>query len=42
MKLHGLIHSFPKHVKIFIAAFVVVLSIGFGSGFLRLQPKVNF
>ncbi|RMA58042.1 hypothetical protein [Ulvibacter antarcticus] len=34
MQLHGLIHSFPKHIKFFIAAFVVVLSIGYISGLL--------
>jgi len=34
MQFHGLIHTFPKHVKNFIAAFVVVLSIGYGSGLL--------
>ena len=34
MQLHGLIHSFPKHIKIFIASFVVVLSIGYFTGLL--------
>ena len=34
MQLNGLIHTFPKHIKIFIAAFVIVLSIGYGSGLL--------
>lgn len=34
MKFHGLIHSFPKHIKIFIAAFVIVLSAGYFSGLL--------
>lgn len=32
MQLHGLIHSFPLYVKRFIAAFVVVLSIGYFTG----------
>ena len=34
MHLDGLIHSFPKHIKIFIASFVVVLSIGYFTGLL--------
>ncbi len=34
MQFHGLIHTLPKYVKNFIAAFVVVLSIGYGSGLL--------
>jgi len=34
MQLDGLIHSFPKHIKIFIASFVVVLSIGYFTGLL--------
>lgn len=34
MPLHGLIHTFPKTLKIFLAAFIIVLSIGYGSGLL--------
>ncbi|MAP55234.1 hypothetical protein [Altibacter sp.] len=34
MQLHGRIHTLPKHIKQFIAAFVVVLSIGYGTGLL--------
>jgi len=34
MQLHGLIHTFPKHIKLFIAAFVIVLSIGYITGLL--------
>ncbi len=34
MKLHGLIHTLPKHVKIFVAAFVIVLSIGYFTGLM--------
>jgi len=34
MQFHGLIHKLPKHVKNFIAAFLVVLSVGYGSGLL--------
>lgn len=34
MQFHGLIHTFPKHIKIFIAAFVVVLSVGYFTGLL--------
>jgi hypothetical protein len=37
MQLHGLIHTFPKHVKVFIAAFVVVLSIGYITGLLFVR-----
>ncbi len=32
MQFHGLIHTFPKHVKWFIAAFVIVLSVGYFTG----------
>ncbi len=34
MKIHGLIHTFPKHIKMFIAAFVIVLSIGYITGLM--------
>lgn len=34
MQLHGRIHQFPKEIKVFIATFVVVLSIGFYTGLL--------
>jgi len=34
MKFHGLIHTFPKHIKIFIAAFVLVLSVGYFTGLM--------
>ena len=34
MQLNGLIHTFPKYIKLFIAAFVIVLSIGYGIGLL--------
>lgn len=34
MQLHGLIHTFPKHVKLFIAAFIIVLSIGYITGLM--------
>ncbi len=34
MQLKGLIHTFPGHVKWFIAAFVIVLSVGFFTGLL--------
>ena len=39
MQLHGLIHSFPQHVKLFIMAFVVVLSIGYFTGLLFLRES---
>ena len=34
MQYNGLLSSFPKEIKIFIAAFVVILSIGFFTGLL--------
>lgn len=34
MQFNGLIQTFPKHIKIFIAAFVIVLSIGYFTGLL--------
>ena len=34
MQYHGLILSFPREIKIFIAVFVVILSIGFFTGLL--------
>ena len=37
MKLHGRIHTFPKEVKIFIAAFVMVLSVGYITGLLFVR-----
>jgi hypothetical protein len=32
MKLHGIIHELPNHIKLFIGAFIIVLSIGYISG----------
>ncbi len=32
MELHGRIHTLPKYVKQFIAAFIIVLSIGYFTG----------
>lgn len=34
MQLNGLIHTFPKEIKLLISAFVIVLSIGFYTGLL--------
>jgi len=34
MQLNGLIYTFPSQVKLFLAAFVIVLSIGFYTGLL--------
>ncbi|GAA4107178.1 hypothetical protein GCM10022393_02260 [Aquimarina addita] len=34
MQLHGLIHTFPKEIKLFIGAFVIVLSVGYFTGLL--------
>ena len=32
MQIHGLIHQFPKEIKLVIVAFICVLSIGFYGG----------
>ena len=42
MNLHGLIQRFPKHVKMFISAFVIVLSIGYITGlqFVRQTESI--
>ncbi|MDB9800953.1 hypothetical protein OAB94_01090 [Flavobacteriaceae bacterium] len=37
MELHGFIQTFPKYVKLFIASFVVVLSIGYSTGLLFVR-----
>ena len=37
MKLDGLLQTLPKHIKLFIAAFVIVLGIGYGSGLLFIN-----
>lgn len=34
MQLNGLIYSFPKEIKVLLAAFVIVLSVGFFTGLL--------
>jgi len=34
MKINGLIHTFPNEIKLLIAAFIIVLSIGFFTGLL--------
>lgn len=34
MQLNGLLHTFPKEIKLLIAAFVIVLSVGFYTGLL--------
>lgn len=34
MQFHGLILTFPKHIKLFIAAFVLVLSVGYFTGLM--------
>lgn len=43
MQLDGLIHTFPRYVKQFIAAFVIVLSIGYYTGlqFVRHTDSDN-
>ncbi|MBX2828697.1 MAG: hypothetical protein KTR22_11065 [Flavobacteriaceae bacterium] len=43
MELHGKIHTLPKYVKQFIAAFVIVLSIGYFTGlqFVRQTESDN-
>ena len=37
MELHGLLQTFPKYVKLFIASFVVVLSISYSTGLLFVR-----
>ena len=34
MKLNGLIETFPKELKLLIATFIIVLSVGFYTGLL--------
>ncbi len=34
MQLNGLIYTFPKEIKLLIAAFIIVLSVGFYTGLL--------
>ena len=34
MNYNGLLSTFPKEIKIFIGAFVIILSIGFYTGLL--------
>jgi len=34
MNYNGLLHTFPKEIKVFIGAFIVILSIGFYTGLL--------
>lgn len=34
MQLNGLLHTFPKEIKLLIGAFIIVLSIGFFTGLL--------
>lgn len=43
MKLDGLIHTLPRYIKLFIAAFVIVMSIGYYTGlqFVRQTESDN-
>ena len=41
MKVHGLIHRFPKEIKMLIAVFLIVLSIGFFTGLLFVNDTSN-
>ncbi|SNR36702.1 hypothetical protein [Lutibacter flavus] len=43
MEFHGLIHQFPKEIKIVILAFIIVLSIGFygGLSFVRNTTSMS-
>jgi hypothetical protein len=34
MQFHGLIHTFPKEIKLFIGVFIIVLSVGYFTGLL--------
>lgn len=42
MQLNGLLQRFPKHIKMFISAFVIVLSIGYITGlqFVRQTESI--
>lgn len=37
MNYNGLIHTFPREIKLFVAVFVIVLSIGFFTGLLFVK-----
>lgn len=41
MKLNGSIETFPKELKLLIAAFIVVLSVGFYTGLLFVSETSN-
>lgn len=41
MKFHGSIHSFPKEIKLLIAAFLVVLSVGYYSGLMFVNDTTE-
>lgn len=41
MKVHGIIHGFPKEIKMLIAIFLVVLSVGFFTGLLFVNDTSN-
>jgi hypothetical protein len=43
MQVHGLIHQFPKEIKVLIIAFITVLSIGFygGLSFVRTTTSMS-
>lgn len=43
MQLHGLIHQFPKEIKLVIIAFIAILSIGFygGLSFVRTTTAMS-
>ena len=43
MELNGLLSTFPKHIKLFIGVFVIVLSIGYFTGLLFVnQTNSNY
>ena len=41
MQIHGIIHQFPKEIKLLIAVFVGTLSIGFFSGISFVRDTTN-
>ena len=41
MQFHGIIHNFPKEVKLLIIAFVIMLSIGFFTGLLFVSDTTQ-
>ncbi len=41
MQLNGLLHTFPKEIKLLIGVFLIVLSVGFYTGLLFVEKTSN-